>query len=56
MHMPLITSRLPHVGNTIFSVMSALAVQYQAVNLGQGFPDFDCDNELIDAVYSGPRI
>jgi len=50
MNTPLISSRLPHVGNTIFSVMSALAAQYQAVNLGQGFPDFDCDIELIDSV------
>ena len=47
---PLISSRLPQVGNTIFSVMSALAAQYQAVNLGQGFPDFECDNKLIEAV------
>lgn len=50
MNTPIISSRLPHVGNTIFSVMSALASQYQAVNLGQGFPDFDCDIELIDSV------
>jgi methionine aminotransferase len=45
-----LTSRLPHVGTTIFSVMSALAVEHGAVNLGQGFPDFDCDPALIDAV------
>ena len=37
------TSRLPSVGTTIFTVMSALAQQHGAVNLGQGFPDFDCD-------------
>ncbi|MCX2864488.1 pyridoxal phosphate-dependent aminotransferase [Paucibacter sp. PLA-PC-4] len=43
-------SRLPHVGTTIFSTMSALAHQHQAVNLGQGFPDFDCDPRLLDAV------
>jgi methionine transaminase len=43
-------SKLPKVGTTIFSVMSALAVKHQAVNLGQGFPDFDCDPKLIDAV------
>ncbi len=43
-------SRLPHVGTTIFSTMSALAHQHQAVNLGQGFPDFDCDPRLTDAV------
>ena len=43
-------SRLPNVGTTIFTVMSALANEYGAVNLGQGFPDFDCDPRLIDAV------
>jgi hypothetical protein len=36
-------SRLPQVGTTIFTVMSALAQETGAVNLGQGFPDFDCD-------------
>jgi len=43
-------SRLPDVGTTIFSRMSALAKQYDAVNLGQGFPDFDCDPAIIDHV------
>ena len=47
---PLPASRLPNVGTTIFTVMSALAQQHQAVNLGQGFPDFDCDPRLVDAV------
>ena len=47
---PSFPSRLPKVGTTIFSVMSALAQQHQAVNLGQGFPDFDCDPGLLDAV------
>ncbi len=45
-----IPSKLPHVGTTIFSVMSALATEKNAVNLGQGFPDFDCDPALVDAV------
>ena len=36
-------SKLPRVGTTIFTVMSQLAAQHDAVNLGQGFPDFDCD-------------
>ena len=45
-----ITSKLPHVGTTIFTVMSALAAEKNAVNLGQGFPDFDCDPELVNAV------
>jgi hypothetical protein len=43
------TSRLPQVGTTIFTVMSALAQQRGAVNLGQGFPDFECDPRLLDA-------
>lgn len=50
MSTPAFPSRLPHVGTTIFSVMSALAAKHQAVNLGQGFPDFHCDPRLIDAV------
>ncbi|NMM38082.1 MAG: pyridoxal phosphate-dependent aminotransferase [Glaciimonas sp.] len=45
-----LTSKLPKVGTTIFSVMSALALEKNAVNLGQGFPDFDCDPTLIDTV------
>jgi len=49
-HTPALTSRLPTVGTTIFSVMSALAAETGAVNLGQGFPDFDCDPALVDAV------
>ena len=47
---PAIESRLPHVGTTIFTVMSALAQEHGAVNLGQGFPDFDCDPKLVDEV------
>jgi len=39
-------SRLPKVGTTIFTVMSQLAAKHGAVNLGQGFPDFDCDARL----------
>ncbi len=52
---PAITSRLPHVGTTIFTVMSALAAEHGAVNLGQGFPDFDCDPALVDAVAAAMR-
>ena len=47
---PALTSRLPQVGTTIFTVMSALAQQHGAINLGQGFPDFSCDPRLVDAV------
>ena len=47
---PALQSRLPKVGTTIFTVMSALASQTGAVNLGQGFPDFGCDRRLTGAV------
>ena len=45
-----IDSKLPHVGTTIFTRMSSLAVQYNAVNLGQGFPDFPMSEELVSLV------
>lgn len=45
-----ITSKLPRVGTTIFSVMSQLAAQHKAVNLGQGFPDFEPPQALREAV------
>jgi len=46
---PAVATKLPEVGTTIFTVMSALAVEKNAVNLGQGFPDFDCDPKLLEA-------
>lgn len=46
MHLSL-DSKLPSVGTTIFTVMSQLAAEYGAVNLGQGFPDFSMSNDLI---------
>lgn len=49
---PAIQTKLPAVGTTIFTVMSALAAEKNAVNLGQGFPDFNCDPKLVDAVTS----
>jgi len=52
---PVVASRLPKVGTTIFTVMSALALERGAVNLGQGFPDFDCDPALLDAVNNAMR-
>ena len=52
---PALSSRLPQVGTTIFTVMSALALEHGAVNLGQGFPDFDCDPRLLDAVDTAMR-
>ena len=48
---PAFPSKLPHVGTTIFTVMSALATEHKAVNLGQGFPDFNPDPALIEAVH-----
>jgi methionine aminotransferase len=48
-------SRLPHVGTNIFTVMSALAAEHGAVNLGQGFPDFEPDPLLLDAVNAAMR-
>ena len=45
-----IDSKLPSVGTTIFTVMSRLAADLGAINLSQGFPDFDCDPDLVDAV------
>lgn len=47
MHFP---SKLPDVGTTIFAVMTKLANEHNAINLSQGFPDFDCDPELIALV------
>ena len=52
---PALVSRLPLVGTTIFTRMSALAAQHQAVNLGQGFPDFDCDPRLVGQVNEAMR-
>jgi len=52
---PTLQTKLPAVGTTIFTVMSALAAEKNAVNLGQGFPDFDCDTRLVDAVTEAMR-
>jgi methionine transaminase len=45
-----IKSKLPRVGTTIFTVMSSLATKHEAVNLGQGFPDFPMHGELVNRV------
>jgi len=47
---PTIQSKQPHAGTTIFTVMSVLAAQHNAINLGQGFPDFSMDEELTSLV------
>lgn len=48
-------SKLPNVGTTIFTVMSQLAAQHGAVNLGQGFPDFPVPERLIEALDKAMR-
>ncbi len=45
-----INSRLPQSETTIFTVMSKLAAEHNAINLGQGYPDFDCDPKLTELV------
>ena len=55
MSTPVLRTRLPQVGTTIFTEMSQLAAEQQAVNLGQGFPDFACDPKLIDLVDAAMR-
>jgi methionine aminotransferase len=45
-----VRSKLPDTGVTIFTTMSRLALEHGAINLSQGFPDFNCAPELIDAV------
>jgi methionine aminotransferase len=52
---PVLQSRLPAVGTTVITQMSALAVEHGAVNLGQGFPDFGCDARLLDRVDAAMR-
>jgi methionine aminotransferase len=47
---PQIQSKLPNVGTTIFTVMSVLAAENNAINLGQGFPDFPMSEELVASV------
>jgi methionine aminotransferase len=51
------SSKLPRVGTTIFTLMSQLAATHRAINLGQGFPDFNCDarlqEKLAEAVHAG---
>lgn len=47
---PVIKSKLPEVGTTIFTVMSVLAAEHKAINLGQGFPDYPMSDELIKRV------
>ena len=52
---PVLPTKLPAVGTTIFTLMSTLASQHGAVNLGQGFPDFPCEPALLDQVDQAMR-
>ena len=52
---PRLEPRLPGVGTSIFSVMSALAAGHGSINLGQGFPDFEPDPALIEHVHAAMR-
>ncbi len=47
---PLITTKLPKVGTTIFTIMSSLANEYKAINLSQGFPNFPVSDKLISLI------
>src|SRR6185295_4872381 len=49
---PAIKSKLPNIGTTIFTMMSVLAAEHQAINLGQGYPDFMMSEELVALVNS----
>ena len=46
-----IESKFPEWGTSIFTIMTKMANEHQAINLAQGFPDFNCDEELIDLVH-----
>lgn len=50
-----LSTKLPKVGTTIFTVMSQLALEHKAVNLGQGFPDFDVPARLVEALARAMR-
>ncbi len=50
-----LSSRLPEVGTSIFTVMSRMALEYGAINLSQGFPDFPVSKELIELIYKNMK-
>ncbi len=55
MNNPFLTSKLPQVSETIFTTINSLAKKYNAVNLGQGFPDFSMNSDLVDLVYNAMK-
>lgn len=50
-----INSRLPEIGTSIFSVMSKMALEHQAINLSQGFPDFPVSGKLIGLIFQNMK-
>lgn len=46
-----IKTKLPEWGTSIFTIMSRMAAEHNAINLAQGFPDFNCDEELLELVH-----
>ena len=54
MSTPVLAARVSGFGTTVFSEFSALAAQHGAVNLGQGFPDFDGPEEVKEAARAAP--
>ena len=50
-----VKSRLPEVGTSIFSVMSKMALEHQAINLSQGFPDFPVSEKLIELIHQNMK-
>src|SRR6476659_10676818 len=50
-----VASKLPDIGTSIFAVMTRLANEHGAINLSQGFPDFDCDPALVESVARAMR-
>jgi methionine transaminase len=50
-----IVSRLPEIGTSIFTVMSKMALEHQAINLSQGFPDFPVSEKLIDLIHQNMK-
>ncbi|HEY5464582.1 MAG TPA: methionine aminotransferase [Hanamia sp.] len=55
MYLPNIKSKLPNIGETIFTVMSSLAAKHKAINLGQGSPDFEMNEQMIELVYKAMK-
>ncbi len=51
-HLPNFNTKLPEWGTSIFTIMSKMAADYNAINLAQGFPNFNCDDELLELVQS----